>query len=58
MEQNYSDMNALLKADARAWKYFNMLPDHIRANISANPAEVHTFDALQSHAQRLMGSGV
>ena len=56
MEQAYSDMNALLKADARAWKYFNMLPDHIRANISANPAEVHTFDSLQSHAQRLMGS--
>lgn len=55
MEQKYNNMQALLKGDARAWKYYNMLPDQIRADISVDPTEINTFDGLQAHAQRLMG---
>ena len=55
MEKQFSDMQALLKGDARAWKYYNMLPDQIRVDISVDPAGIRSFDGLQAHAQRLMG---
>jgi hypothetical protein len=51
MEQQFSDMQALLKGDARAWKYYNML--RIRSErISARtiPEFVHSTDYRRTHS--------
>ncbi len=54
MEQRYSDMHTLLKSDANAWKYFNMLPDYVRDHISSRAGSVNTFSSLQAYAQNLL----
>lgn len=54
MEQRYSDMHALLKNDAQAWKYFNMLPDFVRDQISTRASNVKTFTSLQAYAENLL----
>ncbi len=54
MEQRYSDMHALLKSDAQAWKYFNMLPDYVRDQISTRASNVKTFSSLQAYAENLL----
>lgn len=54
MEQRYPDMHALLKNDAHAWKYFNMLPDYVRDQVSSRASTVRTFSNLQAYAESLL----
>ena len=54
MEFKFTDMHALLKGDSQAWKYYNMLPDHVRDHISSSADTVNTFSSLRAHAERLL----
>lgn len=54
MDQKYSDMFDLLKADSNAWKYFNMLPDYVRDQISSRASNVNSFPRLQAYAENLL----
>lgn len=54
MESKFTDMHALLKGDSQAWKYYNMLPDHVRDHISSSADTVNTFSSLRAHAERLL----
>jgi hypothetical protein len=54
MESKYSDMHALLKGDSQAWKYYNMLPDHVRDHIGSQADTVNTFSSLRAQAEHLL----
>jgi len=54
MEQKYTDMFDMLRADAHAWKYFNMLPDYVRDQISSRASNVNSFSSLQAYAENLL----
>lgn len=51
---NYPNMDALLRAEPEARKYFESLPDYAREQICTRANNVKTFDSLRNYAENLL----
>ena len=52
--KHYSDLNALLRGDAEARRYFDTLPDYARDQISTRAGSVNSFASLKDYAQNVL----
>ena len=52
MKTKYIDLDALLKNNLKAWRYFSGLPSSIKERIRMAP--INTFSDLEAHANQLM----
>lgn len=44
----YPDLEALLRSDPEARRYYDELPDHVRERICEHPAGIRSLDSLKS----------
>ena len=51
---HYSDLNALLRSEPEAKRYFDTLPDYARKQIQTRPSGVNSFDSLKDYAENLL----
>ena len=51
---HYPDLNALLRSEPEAKRYFDTLPDYARAQIQTRPGGVNSFDSLKDYAENLL----
>ena len=49
----YANLNALLKSDPQAKRYYNSLPDYVREQIASRPEGVNSLDSLKTYADNL-----
>ena len=50
----YSNLNALLRAEPEVNRYFNTLPDYAREQISTRADGVNSFASLKDYAQNIL----
>lgn len=48
----YPNLEALLRSDPEARRYYDELPDHVRERISEHPAGINSLDSLKSAISR------
>lgn len=54
----YADLNALLKADPKARKYFDALPKNVQEQINSRAQGINSLPSLQDYAENLIqGNG-
>ena len=53
MEQKYSDLNALLAADAAAAAYFSDLPDYVQETMRERAGHINSCSSLRDYAENL-----
>lgn len=51
---HYSDLNALLRSNPEAKRYFDTLPDYARAQINTRSDHVNSFASLKDYAQNIL----
>lgn len=51
---HYPNLDALLRNDPDAKRYFETLPDYAREQISTRPEHVNSFASLKDYAQNLL----
>ena len=51
----YPTLEALLRSDPEARRYYDELPDHIRLKISDHPSGLNCLDSLKERAESLAG---
>ena len=51
---HYSDLNALLRSEPEAKRYFDTLPDYARKQISTRSSSVNSFASLKDYAQTIL----
>ena len=49
----YPDLNALLRSEPEAKRYYDALPDYVREQIGTRPAGVNSFASLKDYAENL-----
>ena len=49
----YPDLNALLRSEPEARRYYDALPDYVREQIGTRPAGVNSLDSLKDYAENL-----
>ena len=49
----YSDLNALLRSEPKAKRYYDSLPDYVREQINTWPAGVNSLASLKDYAENL-----
>ena len=54
MEQRYSSMYAMLEQEPEAKRYFESLPDYVRAQIGTRADSVNTYSGLRDYAENLL----
>ena len=51
---HYPDLNALLRSEPEAKRYFDTLPDYAREQIRTRSDGVNSFASLKDYAQNLL----
>ncbi len=54
MEPKYENMYAMFEQDSNAKRYFDGLPDYVRAQISSRAGSVNTYAGLRDYAENLL----
>lgn len=54
MIKKYSNLNELIKNDEGANRYFSLLPDYVRVQISDRADNVNSIESLQDYAENLL----
>ncbi len=54
IELHYSDLNALLRSEPEAKRYFDTLPDYAREQIQTRSGNVNSFASLKDYAENLL----
>lgn len=54
MGPKYNDMYVLFENDAEARRYFENLPDYVRAQIKTRADNVNSLESLQDYAENLL----
>lgn len=54
----YPTLEALLRSDPEARRYYDELPDHVREKISDHPSGINSLDSLKSRIEDLSGGEV
>ena len=49
----YPDLNALLRSESEAKRYYDVLPDYVRGQNDTRPAGVNSFASLKDYAENL-----
>ena len=49
----YPDLNALLRSEPEAKRYYNALPDYVREQINTRPTGVNSLASLKDYAENL-----
>lgn len=52
--QHYPDLNALLRSEPEAKRYFDTLPHYAREQISTRADGVNSFASLKDYAQNIL----
>ena len=50
---NYPDLNALLRSEPEAKRYYDALPDYVREQIGTWPAGIKSLASLKDYAENL-----
>ncbi|MEA5013218.1 MAG: hypothetical protein VB099_01545 [Candidatus Limiplasma sp.] len=53
MDKKYTNLQALLRDDVEARRYFSALPDYVQEQITARSEGVNSFASLEDYAQNL-----
>ncbi len=53
MDKKYTNLQALLRDDVTARRYFSALPDYVQEQLTARSAGINSFASLEDYAQNL-----
>lgn len=53
MAQKYADLDALLRGDPEAAKYFDSLPDYVRETMRERSSNINSLLSLRDYAENL-----
>lgn len=53
MDKKYTNLQALLRDDVVARRYFSALPDYVQEQLTSRSAGINSFASLEDYAQNL-----